>query len=76
MCEICSKLTIKTPGQRHRHSSSVCIINDEQISHLVFLVFIVDFDQVIACWDNKTNTLYKQLLQCMKKEQIFENQVN
>ena len=34
-CEICSKLTKKTPEQRHWHSS----------------VSIVNFEQVIAGWD-------------------------
>ena len=37
-CEICSKLTIKTPERRHRRSG-VFIVNFEHISHfaLVFL---------------------------------------
>ena len=38
MCEICSKLTIKTP-ERHRRRSGVFIVNCEQISHIV-LVFL------------------------------------
>ena len=33
MCKICSKLTIKTPGQRQWHRSSVSIVNFEKISH-------------------------------------------
>ena len=37
-CEICSKLTIKTPEQRHWRCSCVFIVNFEYISHLV-LVF-------------------------------------
>ena len=37
-CEICSKLTIKTPKRYHWGRSSVFIVNFEQISHLV-LVF-------------------------------------
>ena len=36
-CEICSKLTIKTPERRRR--SGVFIVNFEHISHLV-LVFL------------------------------------
>ena len=39
MCEICSKLTIKTQGQRHWHRSGVFIVNFEHISHLL-LVFL------------------------------------
>ena len=37
-CEICSKLTIKTPERRHWRRSGVFIVNFEHISHL-FLVF-------------------------------------
>ena len=46
-CEICSKLTIKTPGRRHhtylnilQFSSGVFIVNFEHISHL-FLVSLL-----------------------------------
>ena len=39
-CEICSKLTIKTPGRRHWRRSGVFIVNFEHISHLV-LVFLL-----------------------------------
>ena len=38
-CEICSKLTIKTPERRHCRRSGVFIVNFEHISHLV-LVFL------------------------------------
>ena len=34
-CEICSKLTIKTPKQRHWRCSGVFIVNFEHISHLI-----------------------------------------
>ena len=34
-CEICSKLTIKTPERRHWRRSGVFIVNFEHISHLV-----------------------------------------
>ena len=33
-CEICSKLTIKTPERRRWHSCGVFIVNFEHISHL------------------------------------------
>ena len=39
-CEICSKLTIKTPERRHWRRSGVFIVNFEYISHLV-LVFLL-----------------------------------
>ena len=39
-CEICSKLTIKTPEQSYWLRSGVFIFNFEHISHLV-LVFLL-----------------------------------
>ena len=47
MCEICSKLTIKTPDQHHRYCSGVFIVNLEQISYTV----IVELGQVNADWE-------------------------
>ena len=47
-CEICSKLTIKTPQRR----STVFIVNFEHISylHLFSSVSTVGFEQVNVCW--------------------------
>ena len=39
-CEICSKLTRKTPERRHWRRSGVFIVNFEHISHLA-LVFLL-----------------------------------
>ena len=39
-CEICSKLTIKTPERRQWRRSGVFIVNFKRISHLV-LVFLL-----------------------------------
>ena len=39
-CEICSRLTKKTPERRHWHRSGVSIVNFEHISDLV-LVFLL-----------------------------------
>ena len=39
-CEICSKLTLKTPERHHWRRSGVFIVNFEHISHLV-LVFLL-----------------------------------
>ena len=38
MCEMCSRLTMKTPERHHQRSSKVFIVYFEQISHMV-LVF-------------------------------------
>ena len=45
-CEICSKLTIKTPERRHWRRSAVFLVYSEPISHLFFSVSIVDFEKV------------------------------
>ena len=44
-CEICLKLTIKTPERRHWRRTGVFIVNFERISHL-FLVFLLMLEQV------------------------------
>ena len=40
-CEICSKLTVKTPERRHCRRSGVHIVNFEHISHLVLVFLLV-----------------------------------
>ena len=45
-CEICSKLTIKTPERRH-----VTFVNFENNSHLVLVFSIINFEHVIAGWE-------------------------
>ena len=52
-CEICPKLTIKTPERRHQLLLCACIINFEQLSQvfLVFLFSAVNFEQVNVCWE-------------------------
>ena len=39
-CEVCSKLTIKTPERRYWHCSGVLIVNFEHILHFV-LIFLL-----------------------------------
>ena len=39
-CEVCSKLTVKTPEQRYWNRSGVFVVNFEHILHLV-LVFLL-----------------------------------
>ena len=48
-CEICSKLTIKTPEGHHWGRSGVFIVNFEHISHR-FRVSNVNFEHVNAGW--------------------------
>ena len=49
-CEICSKLTIKTPKRRRRRFG-VFIVNFEHISHLCSSVSFANFKHVIAGWE-------------------------
>ena len=49
-CEICSKLTIKTPERHHWCRSGVFIGNFEHISHLVLVFSIVKFKHVNTGW--------------------------
>ena len=46
MYKISSKLTTKTPEQRHWCRSGVFVINFEQIEHIVLVFSIVDIEQV------------------------------
>ena len=47
MCQICSKLTIKTTECRR---FGVFIANFERISHLFLVFSIIDIEQVNVCW--------------------------
>ena len=40
-CEICSKLTIKTPERRQQRRSGVFILNFEHISHFVLVSLLL-----------------------------------
>ena len=40
-CEICSKLTIKTPEGSHWRRSGVFVVNFEHISHLVLVYLLL-----------------------------------
>ena len=50
-CEICSKVTIKTPKRRHWRRFGVFIVNFEHISHLCSSVSTVKLEQVNASWE-------------------------
>ena len=57
-CEICSKLTIKTPERRHWHHSGVFIVNFEHISHLVLVFLLLTFNMKLPAGKKKSlNTL-------------------
>ena len=50
MCEVCSKLTTKTPERRQQRRSDVFIVNFEHISHLavVFLLYTLNMQLPIG----------------------------
>ena len=48
MCEICSKLTIKTPELSQRRRSGVFIVNFEQISHIALVLQLLTLEQLNA----------------------------
>ena len=50
-CEICSKLTIKTPERRQWSRSGIFIVNFEHILHLALLFLFADFEQINADWE-------------------------
>ena len=48
MCEICSKLTKKTPERRQWRRTGIFIVNCEQISHIILVNSVADFEYVNA----------------------------
>ena len=49
-CEICSKLTIKTPERRHCRHSGVSTVNFEHLSHLFLAYLLFTMDRKNICW--------------------------
>ena len=47
MCEICSKLTIKTPERRQSRRSGAFIVNFELISHIVLVFLLLTLNKYI-----------------------------
>ena len=43
-CEICSKLTVKTPKRRHWRRSGVFIVNFKHISHLALMFLLLSLN--------------------------------
>ena len=44
-CEICSRLTIKTPELHHCGRSGVFIVNFDHISHLFVVFLLISFSR-------------------------------
>ena len=59
-CEICSKLTIKTPERRQWYLSVVFIVFTVNIFPTLFYVFMFNFEHLIAGWDSKAAKTNRQ----------------
>ena len=59
---------LKTPERCQWHYFVVFIVNLEHISHL-FLVFSVNFEQLVACWNWTINV---QLQEKLSKTDTYE----
>ena len=67
-CEICSKLTIKTPERRQWRRSDVFIVNFEYIS-LSSTVSIINFEQVNVSWE--TSPCLKSTIETLEKAMAY-----
>ena len=61
-CEICSKLTIKTPERRQWCRSGIFIVNFEHISHLVLVFLLLTLSRQMRAGKEK-----KEPVKCLKK---------
>ena len=62
-CEICSKLTIKTPERRHWRSSDVFIVNFEHITHLVLVFLLLTLSRYMPAGKHCVNNLFVDAVQ-------------
>ena len=67
-CEICSKLTIKTPKRRQWRRSGVFIVNFEHISHLVLksLLLTLNMYMLTGKFDTFLYIVHSQVLLVLK----------
>ena len=65
-CEICSKLTIKTPRRRQRRRIGVFIDNFEHISYIFLLFLLLTLNKI-----NVTLIIYDWILRSKKQRWFF-----
>ena len=79
VCEICSKLTIKTPELHQWRHSDDFIVNYEHISHLflplllsssTFVYIFVDFEHVFICWNGLCVNWQEKCLQGFERTHL------
>ena len=64
-CEICSKLTVKTPERRHWRHSGVFVVNFEQISHPVLVFLLLALKMLLPAGLSET---YLELCQTFMRQ--------
>ena len=67
-CEICSKLTIKTPERCVR--TGVFIVNFEHISHLVLLFLLLTLN-ISAGWKNCQKSVGEKMLKLIFRNNLY-----
>ena len=76
-CEICSKLTIRTPERCYWHRFGLFIVNFEHISHsaLVFLLLTLSKQmpagQTYTCWNWLDKKFYLKWLHYLPRSCVF-----
>ena len=50
-CEVCSKLTVKTPERRHWRRSGVFIVNFNHISHFFLEFLLLTLNKLNVSWE-------------------------
>ena len=74
MCEICLKLTIKTPWRWQWSHSGVFSVNFEQILHFALLILLLTLNKMLAGWEaSYENDLTSQYLAWVSLREKYPN---
>ena len=71
-CELCSKLSIKTPERRQWRRSSIFINNFEYISYLVLECFYFNVEQVNTDWAVSFKRVYTKMFNNVSRVGLHE----
>ena len=71
-CEICLKLTIKTPKRRHWHLFGVFVVNFEPISHLFYCLHCW-LEHISVRWEDCFKDLQKLDCRSLKSFKLQKN---
>ena len=71
-CEICSKLTIKTPAWPHWRRSCVFVVNFEHTWHLVLMFLLLNWvGKSRLFWSELTNAIHVSLILTLNKSKTL-----